>query len=601
MTCKSKVVEIEEDFHKSNIAPDKLTEICKQIIFKITELTEQTMEQTMELGVEQLNKDLLKMMRRKEGMIRKSDVILVYRKMINTGEISKNITVWSLFQKCKTRNISGVCVITLLLDPFPDGQPFSCKHNCYYCPDESKKNGAEHDMPRSYLLWEPAVQRGFRNGWDAVRQMLDRLDSLYNCGNEVDKLEIILEGGTYTEYPTEYLERFHRDIFWAANTYFDSIKREPLSIKDEIIINQTAKVPIIGVCIETRPDAINNDWLILFREWGVTRIQLGLQHTNDMVLKKVNRGHMVKDAVDAIKLLKDNCFKIDLHLMPDLPFSTPELDKKMFRDTFLESDIQPDQVKIYPCEVTPYTVIEKWYNDGKYTPYAETNPDSLVDVVKYGMEICPPWVRIPRVVRDIPLHYVKSGNMYPNLRQIIDNKFKSQGINCKDMRSRETGRNPKYLLKDAIYVIRKYYASGSWEFFISLESKDAVSLFAFIRLRIPPQDHKPLFECLKNKGLVRELHVYGNLVPVGVKNNTNIAVQHKGVGKILLKKAERIAFLNNCKGVAIISGEGVKYYYHARGYHEKETFMVKEFINLYNWIRYLSYVMLIILFSMCNY
>ena len=566
---KGKDINIEHDFDKE-LSPTMIN-ICKEILISIVGMVDQNQD------LDVLNKKLLKMMRRKEGMIKKTDIIMVYRQMLHSGNIQQNDVVWGLLQKCKTRNISGVCVITLLLDPFPDGQPFSCKHNCYYCPDESKKNGAEHDMPRSYLLWEPAVQRGFRNGWDAIRQMIDRLDGLYRCGNFVDKIEIILEGGTYTEYPVEYLERFHRDIFWSANTYFDEVKRAPLSISEEIKINQTAKVPIIGVCIETRPDAVNAFWIKKFRDWGVTRIQLGLQHTDNEILKRVNRGHNVECAVETIKLLKDNCFKIDLHLMPDLPFTTPEKDKKMFRDVFLGTDIQPDQVKIYPCEVTPYTVIEKWYDKGKYKPYAESCPQDLVDVVKYAMEICPPWVRVPRVVRDIPMHYIKAGNALPNLRQIIDDKFKKEGGASKDMRSRETGRHSKYLLKDAVYVVRKYYASGSWEYFISLESKDAVSLFGFIRLRIPPNNHRPLFECLKDKGLVRELHVYGNLVPVGVKNGGGGSVQHKGVGRKLLKRAEWYALFNGCAGVAIISGEGVKNYYRKNGYFEEETFMVRDY------------------------
>ncbi len=569
MSCKTKDINIEHNF--DNELSQTTIDICKEIILNFIAMVDTNVD------TDKLNKKLLKMMRRKEGMIKKSYLIKVYRDMINSGKINKNDVIWSLLQKCKTRNISGVCVITLLLDPFPDGQSFSCKHNCYYCPDESVENGAEYDMPRSYLLWEPAVQRGFRNGWDAKRQMIDRLNSLYNCGNQVDKIEIILEGGTYTEYPAEYLERFHRDIFWSANTYFDEIKREPLSISEEIKINQSAKVPIIGICIETRPDAIDEFWIKKFREWGVTRIQLGLQHTNNIILKKVNRGHNVECAIETIKILKDNCFKIDIHLMPDLPNSSPELDREMFNYVFLTDKIQPDQVKIYPCEVTPYTVIEKWYEKGKYKPYAETNPDDLVHVVKYAMEICPPWVRVPRVVRDIPLHYIKAGNAMPNLRQIIDDKFKKDGGFSKDMRTRETGRHSQYLLKDAVYVVRKYYASGSWEYFISLESKDAVSLFGFIRLRIPPDNHKPLFECLKAKGLVRELHVYGNLVPVGTKNNGDGSVQHKGVGRKLLKKAELIAFTNMCSGVAIISGEGVKNYYKKHGYFEKETFMIKNY------------------------
>mgnify|MGYP001281646589 CR=1 FL=1 len=584
MSCSKHHISIEDICKNKHDYDSKNDEICKNIIYTLLDLIKKTDD------VKKINTNLLKLTRNKNGMLRKTDIIHVYRKLIHSGELKKNDILWSILQKCKARNISGLSVVTLLLAPFPDGQLFSCKHNCYYCPDETVKNGADYDMPRSYLMREPAVQRGFRNGWDAVKQMLDRLDSLYKCGHEVDKLEIILEGGTYTEYPVEYLERFHRDIFWAANTYFDIDKREPYEIDREIIINQTAKVPIIGICIETRPDAMNDFWIRKFRDWGVTRVQLGVQHTNNIILKKVNRGHSIECVEDAMRLLKDNCFKIDIHLMPDLPNSTPELDKQMFRDVFLGDKYQPDQVKIYPCEVTPYTVIEKWYKSGKYTPYCETNPNDLIDVVKYGMELCPPWVRLPRVVRDIPLDYIQSGNMLPNLRQIIDDKFKQEGKSCKDMRTRETGRHSQYKLKDAVWKQRKYYASGSWEYFISLESKDEVALFGFIRLRLPPKQHSPLFNCLTDKGLIRELHVYGNLVPVGAKSKDDI--QHHGVGKNLVKKAEWIAWCNGYKGMAIISGEGVKNYYRKLGYYENNTFMVKDYLSAFTITHYREFIIL---------
>jgi ELP3 family radical SAM enzyme/protein acetyltransferase len=589
MSCSKQTVSIEDICKDKHTQDNTKYDICKKVIISMLNIINST------TNLKSLEKELLKLTRRKTGMLRKTDIIHVYRQLIASGEMKKNVLLWSILQKCKARNISGLSVVTLLLAPFPDGQQFSCKHNCYYCPDESVKNGAEADMPRSYLMREPAVQRGFRNGWDAVKQMIDRLDSLFKCGHEVSKLEIILEGGTYTEYPVEYLERFHRDIFWSANTYFQKDKRDPLDLKSEIIINQSAKVPIIGICIETRPDAIDEFWIKKFRDWGVTRVQLGLQHTNNTILKKVNRGHTVECAIDAIQLLKDNCFKIDIHLMPDLPNSTPEMDKKMFEDVFWSDKFQPDQVKIYPCEVTPYTVIEKWYKSGKYIPYCETNPDDLVNVVKYGMEICPPWVRLPRVVRDIPLDYIQSGNMMPNLRQIIDDKFKAEGKFCKDMRTRETGRHSQYKLKDAVYIVRKYYASGSWEYFISLESKDQVALFGFIRLRIPPKMHKPLFECLTDIGLIRELHVYGNLVPVGEKSLDD--VQHKGVGKKLVKKAEWIAWLNGCIGTAIISGEGVKKYYEKQGYYECETYMIKKYLLTSAIANYRKFIILSTIFG----
>jgi len=213
-----------------------------------------------------------------------------------------------LLQKKPSRNISGITSITLVMSPHPNGQSFSCKHNCYYCPNEPAHEGNNwQDQPRSYLYHEPAVHRANENGFKAYEQMISRMNVLYANGHTVDKLEIILEGGTYTEYPPEYLEIYHRDIFYSANTFFDSSpKREPYNISKEIEINKTAKVHIIGFCIETRPDAIDDIWIRRFREWGVTRIQLGVQHVNNKILKKVNRGHTIEQAIDAIKMLKNN-------------------------------------------------------------------------------------------------------------------------------------------------------------------------------------------------------------------------------------------------------------------------------------------------------
>ena len=230
-------------------------------------------------------------------------------------------------------------------------------------------------------------------------------DTYYSNGHVPDKLEIIVEGGTFTEYPVDYLERYHRDLFYSANIYFDLREafpeydnigdngldfanlekvRQPGTVEDEIRINKTARVHIIGICIETRPDALDDDWLRRFRRWGVTRVQLGAQHVDNQILKKVNRGHTVEQLLWAMQYLMDNCFKIDIHIMPDLPGATPEIDRAMF--DYVYSIICPDQMKVYPCQTIPWTVIEKWYRAGTYVPYFDKDPNLLIDVVRYSME-----------------------------------------------------------------------------------------------------------------------------------------------------------------------------------------------------------------------
>ena len=520
-------------------------------------------------------------------IIKKSILIKNYREMIqnNTFEASYYQNINSedhnllkiLLQKKPVRNMSGITSITLLTSPHPNGQTFSCEHNCYYCPNEpAHKDNNFQEQPRSYLYNEPAVKRANENHFLAIDQMLSRLNTLYDNGHEIDKLEIILEGGTYTEYPPEYLEEFNRDIFYIANTYFDS-KREKLTISQEMKINETAKVHIIGICIETRPDAIDSTWIKRFRWWGVTRIQIGVQHIDNRILKKINRGHTIETALEAMKYLKDNAFKVDIHIMPDLPTSTPELDMEMF--DFVYSKLHPDQMKIYPCEVTPWTVIQQWYKEGKYIPYSEHCMRDLFDVIKYAMEKCPPYIRLPRVIRDIPISYIEAGNPHSNLRQMLEKELEKENKICSDIRAREIGRHLKYYNEPAIFTITKYAANDGTEYFIAYESWDKKALFGFLRMRFPPKDHNPVFQILKGKALIRELHVYGSTNSVGSYcNNNGNSAQHKGIGSKLLKIAEKIARRNLYPGIVVISGEGVKEYYRKRGYIDSETYMVKTFV-----------------------
>lgn len=508
--------------------------------------------------------------------IKKTFLVYTYQHLIREKKISNDSVFWTFIQKCPARNLSGVNSFAVLLPPYPVSNDFNgCKHNCYYCPDQTKKNGADVDVARSYLLDEPAVQRGYRNGWSALKQMNDRMYSLVMQGHEVDKLELIIEGGTYTEYPPDFLKEFHRDLFYAANTFYENPKRKPLSLEQEMSINMLTQVRIIGICIETRPDAINNTWIQFFRNSGTTRIQLGVQHTDNYLLKKINRGHTFEDSCQAVEYLKENCFKVDIHLMPDLPGATPEKDQQMMEIIFKTDIICPDQVKIYPCEVTPYTVIKKWYDSGKFIPYSEKQPGKLQEIILLAMKLCPPWIRFPRVVRDIPLTLIYGGNKDTNLRQMVDDKLGHEDIPIMEIRSREIGRNLDYLKKPRYPKIRRYWATGSWEYFISVESWDSQALYGFLRLRIPSKNHQPVFSVLLGKGLIRELHVYNNLVPVGT--NKSNSTQHQGIGKKLLLIAEWVSFLHGLKGTAVITGEGVRNYYHRRGYISQQTYAIKNF------------------------
>lgn len=548
------------------------------------------------------------------GGLKKSVLLNILTKICNKNDFDKELSshydlLKLLLRKKPSRNLSGITSITVITAPFPDGQTFSCKHNCYYCPNEPAHEGnGWQAQPRSYLFNEPAVLRANQHKFYAIGQMLNRMDTYFSSGHVVDKLEIIVEGGTYTEYPVDYLERYHRDLFYAANIYFDLRRafpnyddsgvsgldlkyldniRQPLSVEEEIIINKTAEVHIIGICIETRPDALDDEWLIRFRKWGVTRVQLGAQHVDNAILKKVNRGHTIEQLLWAMQYLKDNCFKIDIHIMPDLPGASPDIDKAMF--DYVYSIVCPDQMKVYPCQTIPWTIIEKWYKQGKYIPYFDIDPNLLIDVVKYSMETCPTWVRLPRVIRDIPCSvYVEGGNNIGNMRQMVDNLIDGEGNFSKDIRAREIGRHSKYYEKPANYNSYYYYGNGGDDYFIAYESYDLRAIFGFIRLRIVnSKKNMTIFPILKNRGLIRELHVYGDTRGVGELDRRGC--QHKGIGGGLLEHAEIKTMENGLYGIVVISGEGVKEYYEKKGYKEVDTFMIKDFWFYQVWFYYIKH------------
>ncbi len=536
------------------------------------------------------NRMFYKTMSKYKLRVKKPVLMFYYKKYIEEGKIKDNNILKKLLMKSPSRDISGINQITILTSPHPDNQSFSCKHDCFYCPNEPAHEGNNFvPQPRSYLSKEPAVQRANRNEFDAYKQTHDRLCSLFSCGHKCDKLEFIIEGGTFTEYPKQYLIRFFRDFIYCCNVYFESIDktkelREKKSLEEEIFINKTSKCRIIGICIETRPDSVmekdedGEPWLKTLLSWGVTRIQLGMQHIDNKILKKINRGHTVETAIRAIEFCKDNCFKIDVHIMPDLPNSTPEKDMEMFDYIYESPDIQPDQMKIYPCEVVPWTKIEKWYNDGTYVPYGN-NKEKMQKVLTYAMQKCPPWIRLPRVVRDIPHEYISGGLKCGNMRQVIQDK---KSFSSNDIRYREIGRHPQYMIEDSVFSIRKYKASNGIEYFISIESQDNKAVYGFIRLRITKNEENFIYDkSLINKGLIRELHVYGSIQRVDENNKDALKSQHMGIGRKLLKKAEDIAFYNHfCNGTVVISGIGVRGYYEKFGYVLQNNYMIKDFSNI---------------------
>ena len=521
----------------------------------------------------------------------------------------ENQQLRNLLTKKKCKSNSGVLVITVLTSAHPeyvddgdgsgDGSvkkaKFSCKHDCAYCPNEPAHEGNNWvAQPRSYLYSEPAVLRANANDFDPIKQMNSRISSLINMGHIPDKLEIIVLGGTWSEYPRNYQDSFIRDLYYSANVYFDNgsngsnaaspaspaspASRPKKTLEEEIEINETAKVHIIGLTLETRPDTITIEEIANFRRYNCTRIQLGVQHTNNAVLKKIMRGHTIERAYDAIKMLKNNCYKVDIHIMPNLPGASFEIDKAMLEEVLYDERIQADQYKIYPTAIVPYTRIKRWFEEGSYVPYDDL---LLYELIKEFKQKVQKYKRLNRIIRDIPGHYIEGGysTKFVNMRQLLQDDMRANHWGCKCIRCREVKGNQ--VPPDNIKLnIEKYRASGGDEYHISFDTNcEKNYLIGFLRLRLArlarlAEEDAMILPSIKGCALIRELHVYSNLNDVG--NSIEGSLQHKGYGRQLVAKAEEVAKENGYRKVAIISGTGVRGYYKKLGYQLIDTYMIKD-------------------------
>lgn len=520
-----------------------------------------------------------------------ADLLKVYQKLLKQGKIARNFELERLLKKREVRTLSGVAPIAVLTKPYP------CPGHCAYCPTEKS-------VPKSYLSNEPAVMRAIACDYDPYRQVTARIKTLEANGHPTDKLELIVIGGTWSALPRQYQTWFIKRCFEAANEASECHREERIeratwrsrsllhgiasasglamtTLKTAQKKNETAKHRIIGITLETRPDYISPEEIKRMRKLGCTRVELGVQSIYDDILQKNYRGHNVAQTIHATKLLKDAGFKVCYHLMPNLPHSTPAKDLKMFREIFSNPNFQPDMIKIYPCVVTRGSKIYKWWKQKKYKPYTNKQLLNLLIEIK---KIVPPYVRINRLIRDIPSPSIEAGNKISNLREIAAQEMARCGLQCKCIRCREVGhqKSENLKVKSLKLFIRKYEASGGTEYFLSYESFDQRILYAFVRLRIPDFKTPVILPELKDAALVRELHTYGHLVPIESKKQNNKKtkkqlniVQHTGLGRQLMACAEQITKQLGIHKIAVISGIGVREYYRKLGYHLKGTYMVK--------------------------
>ena len=563
-------------------------------------------------SIKEFNKLLQQLSKIHKIKPRNSVLLVILKDLYSKYIIDKNTFshVKELLVSKNSRSLSGILEVAIMTSP---GR-FSCNENCYFCPDQK-------GMPRSYIKEEPAVRRAAQHNFDTVLQMYNRLSTYCSIGHNIDKLEIIVLGGTWSNYPTDYQEEFMRDIYYAANTFF--VKRtERYTLEREKEINESTLCKIIGMTIETRPDSASTEEIKRLLSYGVTRVQIGVQTTNDMVLKKINRGCYTKDTIKAIHMFKDAGFKVLVHLMQNLPNATPETDINTFYDFIFKSDFQVDEWKIYPTSVTTtsekddsevYTVIEKWFREGKYVPYSN---EKLMEVIIFAKLNVKKHVRISRIFRDIPINNITGGADIPHLRQVVQKKMETDYHKyCKCIRCREI-KSTNYDPKDVYYDVIQYEGSKNTDFFISanIESNEnekneyKSTLIGFVRLRLKHNIYTAYNHCkeIEDCGLVRELHVYGRMNPTYLENDDVINIdksQHKGVGKTLMNIAEKITYRHGINKVAVISGVGVRNYYRKLGYHLEGPYMVKQLCKYNIFKLYNDYgdILVNILYGMISY
>lgn len=458
------------------------------------------------------------------------------------------------FLKTKpSRTISGVSVITIVAKPAP------CPGTCIYCP-----KGV--NAPQSYTGLEPAIQRGIRNEYDPFLQTKDRLNQYKITGHPSDKIEVIILGGTFLALDEEYQEWFVKRMFDALN------EKESESLEAAQKLNETAKHRCVGLTIETRADYCFENHINQMLKLGTTRVEIGVQSIYPEVLKKVRRGHTVEDAIKATQLAKDSCLKCTYHVMPGL-FTDFEKDLEQFKILFQDPRFKPDSLKIYPTLVIKGTELYDLWKKGEYKPLTA---EEGVKLISKAMKYIPKYCRIIRVQRDIPSDKVVVGIKKSNLRELVEKECESKGIKIREIRYREVGHKlEKGILPDfdSVKLCRlNYNASNSKEIFLSFEDVKNDILIGFLRLRIASKAFRP--EIDNRTGLIRELHVYGPTVPIGIIKE--MAWQHKGFGKKLLEEAERIAKKEfDMKKIVVISGVGTRQYYKKFDYKKDGLFVSK--------------------------
>jgi elongator complex protein 3 len=511
------------------------------------------------------------------GYLNKSMLVAVYNEMVATGEIGEDARLLERIRLKPVRTLSGVTTVTVLTKPYP------CPGKCIFCPTDVR-------MPKSYLPDEPGAMRGLEHQFDPYAQVRSRIEQLKSVGHPTDKIELLILGGTWSSYRRDYQEWFIKRCFDAMNglnhedterTAIEKIRLgEPVDLsfpKGAVVnlpeahtINESAHHRNVGLVIETRPDEINPGELRWLRQLGVTKVQMGAQSLDDRILEINKRGHDVECTRRATASLRAAGFKIVLHWMPNLLGATPESDREDFAK--LWDGFCPDEIKIYPNQLLANAELHEYWLRGEFKPY---RTQELIDLIVDIKPTIPRYCRVNRVIRDIPSTHVVEGNRRTSLRQDVHDEMKRRGTRCECVRCREVrGKtvNAELLQLDDM----PYPAGAADEHFISYVTPDD-RLAGFVRLSLPGKDSpRTGMSDLDKAALIREVHVYGQSLPVGAEKEG--AAQHAGLGTRLLEEAESVAKANGFKRMAVISAVGTRGYYLERGFERGEFYLTKALV-----------------------
>uniref|UniRef100_A0AAA9TZV9 Elongator complex protein 3 n=1 Tax=Bos taurus TaxID=9913 RepID=A0AAA9TZV9_BOVIN len=461
------------------------------------------------------------------------------------------------------RTASGIAVVAVMCKPHRCPHISFTGNICVYCP-----GGPDSDFEystQSYTGYEPTSMRAIRARYDPYLQTRHRIEQLKQLGHSVDKVEFIVMGGTFMALPEEYRDYFIRNLHDALSGHTSN------NIYEAVKYSERSLTKCIGITIETRPDYCMKRHLSDMLTYGCTRLEIGVQSVYEDVARDTNRGHTVKAVCESFHLAKDSGFKVVAHMMPDLPNVGLERDIEQFTEFFENPAFRPDGLKLYPTLVIRGTGLYELWKSGRYKSYS---PSDLIELVARILALVPPWTRVYRVQRDIPMPLVSSGVEHGNLRELAFARMKDLGIQCRDVRTREVGIQEihhKVRPYQVELVRRDYVANGGWETFLSYEDPDQDILIGLLRLR-KCSEETFRFELVGGVSIVRELHVYGSVVPVSSRDPTKF--QHQGFGMLLMEEAERIAREEHGSGkIAVISGVGTRNYYRKIGYRLQGPYM----------------------------